>query len=893
MRLISCHIVNFGNLNNTDIDFNEGLNLIIRNNGWGKSTLAAFIRAMFYGLEGEGKKDVLSSERKRFAPWQGGVFGGNLCFEAKGKTLIITRIFKAKASEDEFELRDAITNLPSLDYSQRVGEELFGINSESFMRTIFIGQDDCMNAGATDDINAKLGNITDGIDLNRYAQCEDTLKNAMNSLSATRKTGEIARLKVKLTEIRGEIALEGDIETRLSDATQSVGVLRKSIDSLQEDLRRLRDKKDLKAKEAASQAAYESDEEHLRELKEALRSKEKELEQRSARFLAGVPSKEERRQIDKMAVSLTDKADLLDKRKLSQEEKRRYEFLYNLFSKKLPSTETLLSLLDKASKLEELKARKAVAGLSDKEKDKLEFFSENYGDCKSAEEDLEKASESIKERKHLEREANHLSEMSDASFRPAKGRGTATKAILRIFFGILFIMAGLGLLIYEGTGQDLSYYKFYLYASAVLVIIGVFLSLTGLSAKKRFYKDAQAEYGDNRLLGKKLSELDKLMNAEDVFLENVLDKYGFSYDSETCIDTLRSFKEELSEYRALLLKEEALMCLSSGDRIEDSFEIKQELDSFLSAYIFVETEEIDYRATLIDLMEKRNEYESLLVRMQEYETAVKEYSSLHKLLENLLYSISDEPFSDVYERAEEILDIVAEYDSLLTLHTEARRQLEAFSLYMKDKWPDVYKGTDMEKHKLLVDFDDLTRAESELEKEIEDKRSKLEDEKKNLELLKERFERYTELLNEATALGEELEEKLHRLFLIEKTEVILSAAKERLTARYMEPLLINFAKYYEVLANDNAESYKLDANIRLTKESFGKQYGVGFFSRGYKDLTGFCMRLALADAMYEKEKPFLILDDPFVNLDNDKLEGAQRLLDMVAEKHQILYFTCR
>jgi len=63
-------------------------------------------------------------------------------------------------------------------------------------------------------------------------------------------------------------------------------------------------------------------------------------------------------------------------------------------------------------------------------------------------------------------------------------------------------------------------------------------------------------------------------------------------------------------------------------------------------------------------------------------------------------------------------------------------------------------------------------------------------------------------------------------------------------------------------------------------------------SVGYQDLIGVALRFALADAMYPEEKPFLILDDPFVNFDSQKLARAKQLLDEVAERYQIIYFTC-
>ena len=99
MRIINCHIENFGRLSGYDRDFTDGCNAIMASNGQGKSTLAAFIRVMFYGFEGEGKRRTGENERKRYEPWQGGVYGGRLTFSDGEKTYVIQRTFGNKSSE--------------------------------------------------------------------------------------------------------------------------------------------------------------------------------------------------------------------------------------------------------------------------------------------------------------------------------------------------------------------------------------------------------------------------------------------------------------------------------------------------------------------------------------------------------------------------------------------------------------------------------------------------------------------------------------------------------------------------------------------------------------------------------------------------------------------------
>ena len=51
MILKQCYIDNFGKFSNKTIDFEKQLTSFDEENGWGKTTLASFIKAMFYGME--------------------------------------------------------------------------------------------------------------------------------------------------------------------------------------------------------------------------------------------------------------------------------------------------------------------------------------------------------------------------------------------------------------------------------------------------------------------------------------------------------------------------------------------------------------------------------------------------------------------------------------------------------------------------------------------------------------------------------------------------------------------------------------------------------------------------------------------------------------------------
>ena len=95
MKLLNCYIENFGKLKAQSFEFTKGFNPILQNNGYGKTTLANFIKAMFYGLSATTKKDLEQNDRKKYAPWQGGAYGGNLCFSIGEKSYKIERFFLA------------------------------------------------------------------------------------------------------------------------------------------------------------------------------------------------------------------------------------------------------------------------------------------------------------------------------------------------------------------------------------------------------------------------------------------------------------------------------------------------------------------------------------------------------------------------------------------------------------------------------------------------------------------------------------------------------------------------------------------------------------------------------------------------------------------------------
>ena len=186
MKLIRCHIENFGVLSDFDFAFDDGLTIICQGNGFGKSTFAAFIKAMFYGFPRTGARNIVENERKRYDPWQGGKYGGYLEFKIQDTSYRVTRYFGKTAAKDTFSLLDLSSRRLSEVYSEKLGEELFRLDADSFARSTYVPQLSASDVEATTSIRTKLSNLVeDTNDLTYYPVIlPDDLRQGIRELSS-------------------------------------------------------------------------------------------------------------------------------------------------------------------------------------------------------------------------------------------------------------------------------------------------------------------------------------------------------------------------------------------------------------------------------------------------------------------------------------------------------------------------------------------------------------------------------------------------------------------------------------------------------------------------------------------------------------------------------------
>lgn len=161
MRIKRLQINGFGKIENKEIELQDGINLLYGENESGKSTIAHFIKCIFYGVN-KNKAGNEFSEFELSKPWKSTEFSGKIEYEIDGKKYTAFRDFNRNNCKIYDEEGNDITSEFSKDKARgsEVGFHHFGIDEETFMNTLFVGQNDSLvDIQSQKSIIQKLTNI--------------------------------------------------------------------------------------------------------------------------------------------------------------------------------------------------------------------------------------------------------------------------------------------------------------------------------------------------------------------------------------------------------------------------------------------------------------------------------------------------------------------------------------------------------------------------------------------------------------------------------------------------------------------------------------------------------------------------------------------------------------
>ncbi len=873
MKLISCHIENFGKISNLTINFNDGVNVICEDNGWGKSTLASFILTMFYGFANEGKRDDFENDRKRFKPWQGGVYGGRLTFEVEGEQYVISRVFGTKTSEDMLEIRDASTNIPLQLSEEQPGERFFGIDRKSFCRTAFINQNDCVTE-TTDGINAKLGNLIHNTDdINNFDSVSARLNDMLNSMSPRRATGSLAKTKNEITGLESEIRQgEGinrsisELEKKLQEANEKSDMLKKEQEELQRKRSILTVYTDVKAK----LDKYES-------LEKDAELRKNNLDNIKACFPLAVPKKEQVDLAIENAQAFNELSTECRGTMLSEADEELFAEYSRLFADGTPDKELIDEYLEKITRLRSYRHELEDIKPNREEVERFSELSNVFENGLPDEHAFGNVNDALRIKEERRNSLNSkLARYEMLKSEPEPKKNDNSKVL--IIVGAIILLVGIaGFIVNPVVG-------------VAGCLLGLALVFCGLSARKK----ANSEYE----LKVKTAE-DTLRNIEESIEEDrnaitacenrvrgFLGLYNRVYNEHDVHIVLYDLKKDVEAYKLLKVR------MSTGDVAEYENRVQRlsaEINSFIGRYGEAISERPENsEGSIYTIRRKAETYSSLSEKKSKYNRLYKESNEYRKKLGEFYDYVGIAVNDDAMQKQ------LIEMQGNVQRYAEAEREYGVASFALKGFMDenDIEKLKACEVPQDAMSLEAIDGRINELIEEADDLKKIVADYRRQVDVYAEKKDDLTEKENRLEQLKEEFDEGKKKYELIKLTKEYLEKSKTSFTAKYMEPIMKGYRKYYGMIAGVNADNYYIDADTRLTVEEQGLQRETRFLSTGYKDLIGICMRMALIEAMYEGEKPFVVFDDPFVNMDEAKTEKGKDFLKNLSSEYQVIYFTC-
>ena len=234
----------FGKLHQHSLTLHKGLNIIEAPNESGKSTFAAFLKDMLYGVPNERKsKENPVPERVRFVPWSGIAPEGSMDLaETVYGDITLSRTTKRATApfgnliatySGSGETIEAIT-------AENCGDSLLGISRSAFERSAFIHQSGLAIASDNDLEKRINALITSGEEDTSYSDADATLNKARNAHKHN-ATGAIPLLERELTELQNNRRELSDLLTEKQRQVQESERIAKREEEIRVLLQRHRD----------------------------------------------------------------------------------------------------------------------------------------------------------------------------------------------------------------------------------------------------------------------------------------------------------------------------------------------------------------------------------------------------------------------------------------------------------------------------------------------------------------------------------------------------------------------------------------------------------------------------------------------------------------------------
>ncbi len=836
MKILSCYVEGYGKIKAQEYTFDREITTFFAENGEGKSTLASFLKAMFYGLKGYTKRSVEFCDREHFYPFDGGRFGGNVRFEMGGDVYKIERFFGERS-----ETSDSVKVYRNGEETQALGEDIgravFGVDKESFERTVFLDSGD-IEIASTSSIHARLNTFLEG------GENED------ERLDTAKARLERAAKRYKKSRAGGDkISEETALLVKLNEGIDNAAAIRLALEDKYERSARLKEEiEELNAQAVAAQQVNErrTQFEHYDSLEEGALRAQRALDGVLARYPLGLPSEEETLAVNEYMGRSETLEIKLERGEFSLKDGEKLARLSGTFSQGVPSEEVLLEAEKDIRALTETEAKLSLLeGQELKERER--FLQGKLAHAQLTQAQMEKTAAIVEEYKKCKGEWE-----TTPTLMKREGKAVGKKYGL---LAALFALVGL-----VGVGL---YFVHALFGAAAIVV-----GVLGVLADGFVYLNKKSSNGGGE--NPQRQRLAEELRAQEDAIKAVLLPLGYCSGNGVVFD-FATLQTDFSEYRGLIQGERARQAEKERARAQAAA-LVEGLTAFFREYALAGD---TFVKLLSDLRSMRREFLDLQARKK---LAAEERSAMEEELHALKNKV--EGYQRKYGLGEfSAVGILEDIRTVARLSQELAEYREKAAAYKKEK--GLGERSEREQKDLASLQTQLTEAQNE--------RGKLEREIAADEQEVERLESYEEEkgICETRLRGYKRKHKL-----MTAAMELLEEAEGRLRDKYVQPIKNEFLYYAEIIERALGEKVVMTKNFELRFERNGMERSEKHLSSGQRSICALCFRLALIKNMYRGQLPFLILDDPFVGLDEAHMSRVREVLRSLCKDMQMVYFTC-
>ncbi len=933
MKLIRCYIENFGGLSQFALDFEDQITVIQAPNGFGKTTLAEFLRAMFYGFPRKAKT-LEKSKRQKYTPWNGGKFGGNLVFELDGVPYRLERTFGATPRGDTFQLIDLDTGKKSSRFTEEIGLELFQLDADSFERSTYMPQIRDFDSLTTAGIQAKLGDLVeDTDDLGNFDKSMAALKVARSRFIPYRGSGgSVAEATAHITQIQQTLAQEVSLRSEAENLGSACSGLNEQRQQISEALAATRQK----ISKSAENAVYTERRRQYEGLLAQLTCAERELELLQTKYPSGIPSEDVMDQLQQ----ISDEIILLSAQISDPGNDTMDAFLVenaSRFANHIPTEQELAHAEQQRDHYASLLAQMDACRPSGDEQQQYQHLSqlsragqleESHIDALATRHRALLTHRAKLDSLHLPEGERQRHEQLRRFFAPGLppeplledcARKLETAAALRstpqpanvspllAAFAVLLLIAGIVVV-------PLS--SFWIGGAAILAAVAALVLTISLHRKARKkqrdiltqasdlenqvldvvgqYTTGQAGEGlslirvnrkDFLALEQKLQEiqtarktLESSAAAESAALTAALGVP--ESDFEDAITQLRLTRGRYLDLRKkmqdadtawIALKEQAVKLEADITAFLRQYQIDSRSANFTAALSTLRHDAVRYQQETMQLQRRTQQVQSCRDRIAELSDALVQYLAPFGL----------HPAPDLRQQLQQLRNDQKSLEDTRNRKAQLAQQIDR----IQNTFPDAQEEE-------VWDPESLKQQEQQLTQSLSDIDQKLLQQEHLLKNLRQQLQQFPDLREELEFWKETRDAREKKATTLDRTMEFLQNARDSLTTSYLGPIRQSFHTYLHRLTQQENQQAIISPDLEIQLEQSGLARELGYFSAGQTDTLLLCMRLALVDALFTREKPFIILDDPFINLDDDRVREALNLLKTLGQERQIIYLTC-